>query len=115
MSKQTFVVFSCGCRHVVSDADAYNANGGEVSFFDNGQRIAYFSGVSAVLVQTAQSESALPLPPESLPVAGSVAALEVRPTIEIGALNITCTADPAEFAGQIIKALQSIRVTPGGV
>jgi hypothetical protein len=54
VNKKSYVVFqSCGGSHIVKDVDEYSVDGGTVHFYSDKTRIAYFTGISAVLVQPA--------------------------------------------------------------
>jgi hypothetical protein len=114
MTKKTFLVICCGFQHVVRDADQYIVQGSEATFTYDGVRVAYFSGVSAVIEQGQQPDPAFPLG-QPFSGLGSVADFAIRPTVEIGTLNITCPAGKQEFAAEMIKAIASVNLVPGVV
>lgn len=116
MSKRTFLIFMAnGDRHTVK-ADTFNGGSGEVSLMSDDSLAGYFNGVTAVVVQEEKPDPAsAPTLVDPLPVVGSVADFAIRPTVEIGTLNITCQAGKQEFAAEIIKAIAGVHLVPGVV
>lgn len=110
MSKLTFlVVMPTGDSHSVT-AESFHASGGEVSLMSEGQLVAYFKGVTSVVLQPEEPAPVKTDGPNVVSVLGSVADFAIRPTVEIGALNITCgTADIAASVGQAMQALMGAR------
>lgn len=113
MSKRTFLIFMAnGDSHTV-EADKLLTTKGEASLLSGGCVVAYFNNVSAVVIKPEPASA--PTLVDPLPVVGSVADFAIRPTVEIGTLNITCPAGKQEFAAEIIKAIAGVHLVPGVV
>lgn len=102
MSKRTFLIFMAnGDSHTV-EADKLLTTKGEVSLLSDGRQVAYFNNVSAVVAKPEPAPA--PVLVDPLPVAGSVADFEPRPTVQIGTVNITCPS-PHDFTSEIYHGI----------